>query len=81
MSEKTETTRSLIRMGFDDYMITIVDATFSRGNSAPMGAIRSLTQLISTLSTLMNDGDRAVAVNELRDVADLLEAPMLKKKN
>jgi hypothetical protein len=80
-SDCTEIQRALATMAFDDFAMTIVGATISRGDSAPSALVRSLTLLIEAVSGAgLSEIDRGRVVDSLRNAADHIEAELLKKR-
>jgi hypothetical protein len=76
----SEISRCLIALGPDDFMITIVNSALARGNAAPIGAVRSMIELIGAMSDVLNDEERAAIVHLMRDASDAMELPLLTKK-
>lgn len=77
---RKEVTKSLARLGFDEYIVCIANAALTRGRSTSKDSIRSLTELITALSGNLNRSQLADAACALRDTADQLERPLLDTK-
>jgi hypothetical protein len=56
-----------------DFLIVIAQGAVNRSVATPMESIRSLSGLISTLSTTLSAHQRIGIAEDLRDLADQLE--------
>lgn len=73
----TNIKRELSRLSSAEYRECIQVSALTRGEGASTFVIRELIALSKLIAMSLKQNDRAAVANELRDIADIVERPLL----